>query len=235
MDISDPRNPQELSRYEIDSVATDVKFEDDHVFLAALDNGLLIFDVSDPGQPQLVSQTTFPDAAVESASVDVTAIDFVDQYAYVLVQGDYPYFIAILDVSDPAAPKVVRRFVPESELNPWDIVVHGQYAYLNGGLQYIDIVDVSDPLAPRLVGSVDTPGSPMQYVVDGNHVYVNDSHGISVINVANPTQPRVVGFYEIGMSATSGISTVGDYLYTAGSTEEDGRYHNGLHIFRFVP
>ena len=115
MDISDPRNPQELSRYEIDSMATDVKFEDDHVFLATVHNGLLIFDVTNPEQPQLVSQMTFPDAAVESASVDVTAIDFVDQYAYVLVQGDYPYFIAILDVSDPAAPKEIRRFVPEAE------------------------------------------------------------------------------------------------------------------------
>ncbi len=232
MDISDPRNPQELSRYEIDSMATDIKLEDDHVFLAAVGGGLLIFDVSNPGQPQLVSQTTFPDAAVDSASVDVTAIDFVDQYAYVLVEGDYPYFIAILDVSDPAEPKEIRRFVPESELNPWDIVVHGQYAYLNGGLQYIDIVDVSDPLAPRLVGSVDTPGHPRQYVVEGNYVYVNDGFNISIINVANPAQPKVVGFYEI--AAPSSVSKVGDYLYTAGSTKEDGRSRYGLHIFRFV-
>lgn len=234
MDISDPRNPQELSRYEIDSMATDVKFEDDHVFLATVHNGLLIFDVTNPEQPQLVSQMTFPDAAVESASVDVTAIDFVDQYAYVLVQGDYPYFIAILDVSDPASPKEIRRFVPESELNPWDIVVHGQYAYLNGGLRYIDIVDVSDPLAPRLVGSVDAPGNPMKYVIDGNRVYVNYGDGIRVIDVANPTQPRVVGFYEIGMSATTGVSGISDFLYTVGSTAEDG-YDPKLHIFRFVP
>ena len=54
------------------------------------------------------------------------------------------------------------------------------------------------------------------------------------IDVANPTQPRVVGFYEIGMSATTGVSRIGDYLYTVGSTAEDG-YDPKLHIFRFVP
>lgn len=233
MDISDPPNPQELSRYEIDSMATDIKVEGDYAFLAAVENGLLIFDVSNPEQPHMVSQTTFPDAAVESASVDVTAIDFVDQYAYVLVKGDYPYFIAILDVSDPAAPKVVRRFVPESELNPWDIVVHGQYAYLNGGLQYIDIVDVSDPLAPRLVGSVNTPGHPRQYVVEGDSVYVGDSFNISVIDVANPANPRVAGVFEIG---TNNIARVGDYIYSVGQTLENGESQPPkLHIFRFVP
>lgn len=233
MDISDPRNPRELSRYEIDSMATDIKLEGNYAFLTAVHNGLLIFDVSNPEQPQLVSQMTFPDAAVESAWVTVTAIDFVDQYAYVLVKGDYPYFIAILDVSDPAAPKVVRRFVPESELNPWDIVVHGQYAYLNGGLQYIDIVDVSDPLAPRLVGSVDTPGHPRQYVVEGNYVYVGDSFNISVNNVANPANPRVAGVFEI---RTNNIATVGDYIYSVGQTLENGESQPPkLHIFRVVP
>lgn len=233
MDISDPRNPQELSRYGIDSMATDIKLEGDYAFLAAVGNGLLIFDVSNPEQPQLVSQTTFPDAAVESASIDVTAIDFVDQYAYVLVQGDYPYFIAILDVSNPAAPKEIRRFVPETQYSTWDIVVHGQYAYLNGGIQVIDIVDVSDPLAPHLVGSVDTPGLPIQYVVDGDYVYVGDSFKISVINVANPAQPEVVGFYEVGNSS---IAKIGDFLYTVGQTQENGKSQPPkLHIFRFVP
>ena len=234
MDISDPRNPQELSRYEIDSMATDVKFEDDHVFLATVHNGLLIFDVTNPEQPQLVSQMTFPDAAVESASVRVTAIDFVDQYAYVLVQGDYPYFIAILDVSDPAAPKEIRRFVPEAEYPTLDIVVHGRHAYLNGGFLYLDIVDVSDPLAPHLVGSVDTPpGGLMQYVVDGNYVYVGGAEHISVIDVANPANPRVVGVFEIG---TNNIARVGDYIYSVGQTLENGESQPPkLHIFRFAP
>lgn len=232
VDISDPRNPRELSRYEIDSMATDIKLEGNYAFLTAVHSGLLVFDVSDPKQPQLVSQMTFPDAAVESASVSVTAIDFVDQYAYVLVKGDYPYFIAILDVSDPAAPRVVHRFVPESELNPWDIVVHGQYAYLNGGLQYIDIVDVSDPLAPRLVGSVDTPGHPRQYVIEENDVYVGDSFNISVINVANPANPQVTGVFEI---RSNNIARVGDYIYSVGQTLENGEPQPPkLHIFRFA-
>ena len=113
MDISDPRNPQELSRYEIDSMATDIKFEDVHVFLATVHNGLLIFDVSNPEQPQLVSQMTFPDAAVESASVDVTAIDFVDQYAYVLVKATIRTSSRYWKSAIRPRPKRSRRFVPE--------------------------------------------------------------------------------------------------------------------------
>ena len=114
MDISDPHNPQEISRYEIDSVATDIKLKGDYAFLTGVSNGLLIFDVSNPEQPELVSQTTFPDAAVESPRVSVTAIDFVGEYAYVLVKGDYPFFIAILDVSDPASPKVCLLYTSPS-------------------------------------------------------------------------------------------------------------------------
>ncbi|MCB0200206.1 MAG: hypothetical protein KDI03_09045 [Anaerolineae bacterium] len=233
MDISDPRNPQELFRYDVDSAATDIKLKDGYAYLAAESSGLLIFDVSNPQRPELVSQMTFPEAAVDSPRVNVTAIDFVGEYVYVLVQGDYPYFIAILDVSDPAAPKVLRRFVPESELNPWDIVVHGQHAFLNGGFRYLDVVDVSDPLAPRLMGSADIPGGLRQYVVDGNYVYVGGGENISVIDVADPAQPRVAGFYEIG---TNNISRVGDYIYSVGQTLENGdSYPLKLHIFRFVP
>lgn len=233
MDISDPRNPQEFSRYEIDSMATDIKVEGDYAFLATVHNGLLVFDVSNPEQPHMVSQTTFPDAAVESASVSVTAIALVDQYAYVLVKGDYPYFIAILDVSDLAAPKEIRRFVPEAEYPTLDIVVHGRHAYLNGGFLYTDIVDVSDPLAPRLVGSVDIPGGLMQYVVDGNYVYVGGSEHIGIINVANPANPWVVEIFDIG---TNNIARVGDYIYSVGQTLENGESQPPkLHIFRFVP
>lgn len=234
MDVSDPYNPQEISRYEIDSVATDIKLKGDYAFLTGVGKGLLIFDVSNPERPELVSQTTFPDATVESRSVNVTAIDFVDQYAYVLVEGDYPYFIAILDVSDPTSPRVIRRYVPESDHNPFDIVVHGQYAYLNGGLLDIDVVDVSDPLSPHLVGSINTPGQPGQYVVDGNYIYVGDSFNISVIEVSNPARPRVVGFYDI--SSSSDIAKIGDYLYTVGQTWENGESQPPkLHIFRFTP
>lgn len=234
MDISDPRNPVELFRYASDSMATDIKLKDGHLYLAAVQNGLLVFDVSNPERPQIISEMTFPDAAVERSSVNVTAIDFVDGYAYVLVEGDYPYFIAILDVADPASPRVIRRYVPESEHNPFDMVVYGQFAYLNGGLLDIDVVDVSDPLLPQLVGSINTPGQPGKYVGDGNYIYVGDSFNISVIEISNPAKPRVVGFYDI--SSSSDIAKIGDYLYTVGQTRENGEAQPPkLHIFRFTP
>ncbi|MCR4297161.1 MAG: hypothetical protein NUV75_00190, partial [Gallionella sp.] len=127
VDISDPGNPRELSTYDIDTFALDIKLRDQYAFVAAVSNGLLIFDVSDPAHPKLVSQGRFPDAASDGASVHVTAVDFVEQYVYVVVKGDYPYFIAIMDVSDPASPVTVRRYIPEHQ--PYDVVVQGQYAY----------------------------------------------------------------------------------------------------------
>ncbi|MCB0203127.1 MAG: hypothetical protein KDI03_23885, partial [Anaerolineae bacterium] len=176
----------------------------------------------------------FPDAGDQFGVVHVTAVDFVNDYAYVLVQGDYPYFIAILDVSDPASPRVIRRYVPGSEHDPLDIVVHGQYAYLNGGLLDIDIVDVSNALSPHLVGSISTPGQPGQYVIDGNYIYVGDSFNISVVEASDPARPRVVGFYDI--SSSRDIAIIGDYLYTVGQTWENGESQPPkLHIFRFVP
>jgi len=176
---------------------------------------------------------TLSNTDVNSDSVSVDAIDFVGEYAYVVVQGDYPYFIAVLDVSDPASPELVQRYVPESEHNPWNVVIQGQYAYLNGLLQYIDIVDVSDPLAPYLVSTINAPGHPRKYGVDGDYLYVDGGIEISIIDVANPARPKIVGSYDIN---TNNIAKVGDYLYTVGQTLENGEAQPPkLHIFQFVP
>jgi len=70
VDISDPQNLQEVSVYDIDTAALDIKLKGNYAFLAAVRNGLLIFDVSDPAQPELVSQLRFPDAAVMCLSIE---------------------------------------------------------------------------------------------------------------------------------------------------------------------
>jgi hypothetical protein len=228
VDISDPHNPKGLYTYDIDGFAFDVKVKEHYAYLAGLSNGLLIFDVSQPSQPELVSQVyNIPDRRLARRTSDsVEAVDFVGQYAYVVRESEWTKLVDILDITDPASPKNVARYTPEK--SPWDIVVQGHYAYLNAQLNYIDVVDVSDPLAPHHVGSVKTPGHIRQHTVDGDYVYVADSFNISIIDVSNPKKPRVVGFYDISIGPT--VAKVGDYLYARAEAEPPL-----IHIFEFNP
>src|SRR2546423_3623412 len=117
---------------------------------------------------------------------------------YVAVSGNYAYTltyyagtVTVVDISNPAAPRVVGQSPYSTALlNGSEIVVSGTYAYVvsqnrngpsgskindDGTGNSMTILDISNPTAPSIVGSVHDSKvmfGPHGVAVSGNYVYV---------------------------------------------------------------
>ncbi len=154
------------------------------------------------------------------------------------VQGSYVYVgqgprLAILDVTDPAAPLAVGKTAPLPGI-VMEVVVPGNAGPMASGYAYVAdfdsglrVVDVSDPTQPVEVGFHQTPGHAYGVAVAGVMTYVADGEtGLRVVDVSDPTQPVGVGSYDTPGFAY-GVAVAGGYAYVADSA---GRATGGGHI-----
>ncbi|MCW5551615.1 MAG: hypothetical protein KIS67_05540 [Verrucomicrobiae bacterium] len=123
------------------------------------------------------------------------AVTVAGGYAYVAAGGVY-----IFDTSQLSNLAPVGIYAtPDAR----DVVVVGQHAYVADWETGLQIVDVSNPAYPRRVGECSINGRARRLVVRDNYAYVasapiwdgqsNQGGGLQVIDVSDPTQPRVVG------------------------------------------
>ena len=98
-----------------------------HAYVAALEGGLHIFDITEPAMPRRISTYATQGNATEIAPAS--------EHAYLL---DSRVGVVVLDVSEPDKPKQVGHYA--NDALPIDAVVHGDYLYLldSESLQIID-------------------------------------------------------------------------------------------------
>jgi len=95
------------------------------------------------------------------------------------------------------------------------VVVTGNYAYVAdgapGGLQ---ILDITVPASPQLIGSAVVPWGSQSIVVQDYYAYVTGYEFMSVIDVADPTMPQIVG--SVRTCGAAGVAISGNYAYVSG-------------------
>ncbi|MDP2908063.1 MAG: hypothetical protein Q8O03_09105 [Nanoarchaeota archaeon] len=134
----------------------------------------------------------------------------------VFVSGNYAYVtscestaacgVQVLDVSNPAQPKPVRKIVDDDTMLlavPEDIFVSGKYAYvLSRGTweSGLEILDISEPAQPKHAGKIADDANvllaqPESIFVSGNYAYVTSRNekGVEILDVSNPAQPKHAG------------------------------------------
>ncbi len=150
-------------------------------------------------------------------------VEYVGQYggwvSDVSRLGDFTFIgegprLAILDLSDPAAPVVIGKteYLGSSVSA---LAVSGSYAYLAVGGRGLIVVNVSDPTSPYAVGAYDTPGSAADVVLQGTLAYVADgSGGLRIIDVSIPGTPNEIGTHDTPGKAYR-VTMSEDYVYIA--------------------
>jgi hypothetical protein len=93
IDVSYPRNPFPVGRYNTLGIAMDVEVAGNHAYVADFYHGLSVIDVSDPARPTEVGQ-----AQTSNLAYDVTV---VEREVYV---ADRAGGLRSFDVSDPSHP-----------------------------------------------------------------------------------------------------------------------------------
>jgi hypothetical protein len=164
---------------------------------------LRTFDVTDPTQPRLLGACATGNGA--------RCVRIAGRYAYVLSRSQG---LQVIDLSDSAHPRTVANITADSQTEPWDVAIAGQYAYVAWASSgQLFIFDVSDPVHPRQVGACTTHEFPVGVAVAGHYAYVADRDGgLAVIDVADPTQPNIVRFY-IPPDFADAVAVSGRYLY----------------------
>jgi len=216
IDVSNPANPQWLSRYEVGDSFSGFALQGNHAYLATWRSGLRVIDLSDPAKPRQVGAVT-NDFRVNHVAV-------AGNYAYAAAEwnegGVWIRGLRVIDISDPTNPSPIGGCpTPGVAMR---VAVSGRYAYVTGSYDELYVIDISDPAAPRLAGRYASARSVGRVVVSGDHAYLVETwwdapsdrvrSRLEVIDVADPTNPRRVGGYD-SFIWLNDIAARGNYVY----------------------
>ena len=124
----------------------DMKYINNHLVVSQ--NGLLIFDVTDPTKkPGLVAQTSYPGSIAYSVAVQ-------NNYAY-LALGNNGIF-AVYDISNFSSPVLSGSVaIPATSFYvAGDIEPHGNYVYVSG-FDSLYVINVSNPATPFITRAIE--------------------------------------------------------------------------------
>ncbi|MCC8125927.1 MAG: hypothetical protein LIO92_00795 [Clostridiales bacterium] len=222
----------------------DMSFTDDKkgIVVSAGQNGMYIFDVSEPEKITLASQYAVPEQSSGSSSVFVTG-------DYAFISNGYAG-IEIVDISDVDNPVFVNQIGEDSEYQ--DCFVTGGYLYAGACEQKrIDLYDISDLSNPSLRSQITLEGNAQGVFVSDGILYAatgvdaadedNQSsdlpddgkdmgNGLEIYDVSDPEVPvplsvvKTLGQENYRDDDVWDVAAAGDYAYLS------GRY-KGLYVF----
>jgi hypothetical protein len=190
-DVSDPTNPRELSSYKAGGIGVHRSWWNGgrYAYLSAgisdvkgvwmhgdpeVTRVLTILDVSDPSNPKKVSDFWLPEQKGEEPWPGDGTTVYVHQP---LVEGDRCYVaywdggFAILDVSDPAEPRMISRVktfpdfgdgnvhtcLPLPEKQQLVVIEENTANFGGEGPKHISLWDISDETKPSLISTFPSP------------------------------------------------------------------------------
>jgi len=156
---------------EIVVAGSTVKPTDQTAYIATGSYGLAIVDVSDFQKPILLSEFSLPGNATDVA---------IDSSLNIAVVADNQGGLAVIDVSNPAAPKLVRM-IGLASANQVELVDGFAYVTVGGSLQKYD------PLSGEQIQTINlTSGTLTGLARDGNLLFTMDSSNVlRAIDTAN--------------------------------------------------
>ncbi len=140
----------------------------------------------------------------------MNGVDIAGNYAY-LAAGNAG--LLVVDITNPEKP--IEAGFSETLGNPYYVEVANGYAYVLGIFR-LEIIDVNDPEKPVRVGAAGSFGANTHgLAVSGKNAYIGvGSPGLYIVDIEEPTNPQVAGFYDThGLAQGSDI--VSDRIYLA--------------------
>ena len=227
VDVTEPDHPRIIGSSPTSVVPVSLACAGDYVYAAEcnlhdpLHSLIEVFNVADPGNPQLVGSLEFPGLE------QVNCLRLSGDYAYV---GAWHGFF-VIDVHDPLHP----AFVAHLDDVPWccGIDVSGTYAFVaDGGANRFLSIDITDPCNPQVAGSLALDVQPWVLSVAGHYAYTAGVE-LRVIDIADPFGLKLVGQAHARGQQTALVSR-GDCLFVsdgyAGLTVMHGQCDEALAV-----
>jgi hypothetical protein len=201
-DISNPTSPTitaTIATAAADGNPNAVAVQGKYVYIISKKSGagasghLLIYDITSPVLPSLVSDTTTAGVRAQSLSVQ-------GQYAYVTTDsgGSSPTTnsLEIYNIANASSPSLTGTASLPTGSAPYGVMARGRYAYvLNTATNATSIVDIKDATTPSVVTTTSVGTTPQDLFIQDRYMYVvnNGGNTMQVFDISSPTSPASVG------------------------------------------
>jgi hypothetical protein len=163
------------------------------------ENGLMIYDITNPENPSIFSQLYLQDGA--------TDLTIVGNYIYLAVATGG---LEIVDISNPGQPEIIGQWV--GQYSAKTVSVSGNYAFL-AEMTDLKVIDISNPTNPQLISSCRLSGNGYKIAVQGNYAYLAENYyGLEIFDISDPSNPHIHGYYA-AYELNMGIAVRGEYAY----------------------
>lgn len=212
LDISNHADITELYSLQMHYGDHDIVVRDNVAFVATNLDGLAIFDVTDPSQPQILTELKKYGDGFNRLETYAKAVRLDGDRLYIV---DGIHGLVSFDISNISAPVKLFKYV--SGTPPAYFAVHDNLVYYPNLLTGIELVDISDPENVELRGI-----TPSRYLTTAVVVY-NDiavsisTEGVSLTSIAegegwNPKK-KIIALESLkGLWTGIGVITVVMYL-----------------------
>lgn len=178
--LATPLTPTLVSFYPLELSAMSVFSYQDYVYVQ-VDDGLQVFDLSEPSQPRLVNQ--FNQYGIAAATVQ-------GDHVYLNIQSWLSGFdsLNIVDLSTPMTPTLKGSIILGDIL---DIEIAANYAYVNTQMG-LRVVDISDGSNPSIINQTDDV-TGLQLTTSGNTLtMIGLDYALHTWDITNPITPTEI-------------------------------------------
>lgn len=210
--VSNAAPPERVGAVDTPGSALGVAIRGTKAYVADGSAGLVAADISDPTHPFVLGIANTPGVAHHVAIAE--PVDSA-RYAYIAdgtsglqvadITGDIPAIVGSVDTGSGDAITVAAS---------------GQYAFVADTGFGLVIVDASDPAHPAIASSVPTGNGTSGVAVQGSHVFVVNSLGLSIFDVADIGHPAMIGFVPLRYTVWPTVTVDGNCAYVGGPEHE---------------
>ncbi|MDQ3021242.1 MAG: hypothetical protein M3R36_11845 [Bacteroidota bacterium] len=174
---------QELSFYAPLPSIFEMKYINNHLLISQ--QGMRIMDVSNPSNPQLVAQVSYPGNFAYQIATE-------GNRAYMAKGGGGHFAVyTISNLNSPFFEGSVQ--IPSTEfLLSGDLVPFGNYVYM-AGHDSLYVLNVSNVTFPALVNTIQVPaGEAGEMDINDNTLYITGPTSIRIFDLSNPAAPAFI-------------------------------------------
>ena len=184
--------------------ASSVAVQGNYAYVADMEDGLYIFDLSDPLKPVKQALLQGDMSSADAPWGGAMGVAVRGNYAYVAA---YSGALVVVDISKPASPRLAAYL--ELEGDPRSVALGDMKAYVANGTGGMAVVNIRYPESPGLETTLATGGG-LELVVSGNEAYLGTEGGLEIYSLG--VFPRQKGFIPTPGEAVSGVAVDGDGL-----------------------
>jgi len=155
--------------YDTHGFANSVEVFDNVAFVADLEKGLQIIDVSDLTQPELISCYTM---------VNAFSVKVKNSIAYIT---DLDKGLVLIDISELSNPYLITSVSTPGQPN--DVVLSDDRLYIADGSKGISRFNIENSKRPIFIDSIQTSNYARHVIINNQHAYVADTGGLNIVNL----------------------------------------------------